>query len=293
MSKNICIYHANCADGFGSALMVKQWMDGAREVCEYVPAHHGSEPPDVTGAEVYIVDFSYPREKLLEMDKVASGITIIDHHKTAEANLIGIDYESDIQLYFDMTASGAMLTHNIMLGESPEDAPLLIKYIQDRDLWKWEMHNSKEVSAGLQSIPMTFESWKPYLEDGKVGELATAGSAILRYQKQQIDSKISEPANMVSLFDYTVPCINSTSLISEIGNELSKGHPFAMMYFDTLRKRVYSLRSSPEGIDVSEIAKRMGGGGHYHAAGFSINHDQVLTNNGVMKADKYWSNNDQ
>ncbi len=33
-------------------------------------------------------------------------------------------------------------------------------------------------------------------------------------------------------------------------------------------KTAWSLRSTEEGIDVSEIAKRHGGGGHRNAAGF-------------------------
>ena len=32
--------------------------------------------------------------------------------------------------------------------------------------------------------------------------------------------------------------------------------------------RVWSLRSDPDGLDVSQIAKAHGGGGHPHAAGF-------------------------
>lgn len=47
--------------------------------------------------------------------------------------------------------------------------------------------------------------------------------------------------------------------------------PFAVAYFDLPGKRVYSLRSrSGSDVDVSEIAVRHGGGGHKHAAGFSV-----------------------
>ena len=83
---------------------------------------------------------------------------------------------------------------------------------------------------------------------------------------------------MVSFFGHTVPCINTTTLISEIGNAISQDYPFAMMYFDTEDKRIYSLRSSENGIDVSEIAKKMGGGGHFNAAGFSTGLNSVLIN---------------
>jgi len=46
---------------------------------------------------------------------------------------------------------------------------------------------------------------------------------------------------------------------------------YAVGYFDLPGKRIYSLRSRQGSeVDVSEIAKRHGGGGHKHAAGFSV-----------------------
>jgi nanoRNase/pAp phosphatase (c-di-AMP/oligoRNAs hydrolase) len=70
-------------------------------------------------------------------------------------------------------------------------------------------------------------------------------------------------------YDYRVPIVNATVLFSEIAGELAQGHPFAAVYFDRPDgKRQWSLRSAPEGLDVAEIAKAHGGGGHTHAAGF-------------------------
>jgi nanoRNase/pAp phosphatase (c-di-AMP/oligoRNAs hydrolase) len=72
---------------------------------------------------------------------------------------------------------------------------------------------------------------------------------------------------------YDVPIVNAPYLnISELVGELSKGHPFAMGWFQRADgKYQYSLRSRmPEGIDVSELAKKYGGGGHKHAAGFTL-----------------------
>ncbi len=58
---------------------------------------------------------------------------------------------------------------------------------------------------------------------------------------------------------------------SEVCGSLAIENPFAMSYFDTADGfRVFSLRSTPTGLDVGEIARRYGGGGHKHAAGFRI-----------------------
>lgn len=290
-NQHICIYHKNCADGFGAALAVKHHWDahGVPESSrEFVPAHYGDTPPDVNGKNVTIVDFSYPRETLLQMYKTAESILVIDHHKTARENLDGIDF-----CIFDMEQSGAMLawkalsplchSEGVMEKSETFNVPGLIKYIQDRDLWEWKLPQSKEVSAALQSLPMTFEDWEPYLNNDNIADLKIQGEAILRYQEQQIAKIVNSKLPMTELAGYTVPCINTTTLISEIGNEISKGYPFAVMYFDTEDKRVYSLRSAEDGVDVSEIAKLFGGGGHKHAAGFSVQYNEPHNLNTPIK----------
>jgi uncharacterized protein len=49
---------------------------------------------------------------------------------------------------------------------------------------------------------------------------------------------------------------------------MAQGHPFAACFWIDGKEMAFSLRSAPDGLDVSEIAKRFGGGGHQHAAGF-------------------------
>lgn len=48
----ICIYHKNCADGFGAAWAVRKKFGSAVKM---IPASYQSTPPDVTGETVYIV----------------------------------------------------------------------------------------------------------------------------------------------------------------------------------------------------------------------------------------------
>jgi nanoRNase/pAp phosphatase (c-di-AMP/oligoRNAs hydrolase) len=68
----------------------------------------------------------------------------------------------------------------------------------------------------------------------------------------------------------TVPAAQSSVLTSQIGERLSKGYPFCIIWHDRDGRRYYSLRSTAEGADVGAIASAHGGGGHTHAAGFSI-----------------------
>ncbi len=264
MNKLLCIYHKSCADGFGSALAVKTWADSNNRECEFISAYHGDILPIVDDRDIYIVDFSYPRDVLLEMKEKAASVVVIDHHKTAQADLQGLDF-----CIFNMDKSAAVLTWETLLPE--RSVPLLLKYIQDRDIWQWKLPDSKAVSAGISLLEYDFNTWERFLVDSNINELINDGRTILRYQELCVKKAIeSDILPMENIAGYTVPCINTTHLISETGNELAKDQPFCAMYFETKNDRIYSLRSDKNGIDVSEIAKQFGGGGHFHAAGFQV-----------------------
>ena len=82
MAKPLCIYHGNCADGFGAAWVVRRYFKGE---CDFYAGQYGAEPPDVTGRDVIMVDFSYKRPVIDAMAVKAQTILILDHHKTAQA----------------------------------------------------------------------------------------------------------------------------------------------------------------------------------------------------------------
>ena len=86
MTSYLCIYHGNCADGFGAAWAVR----AALKDVEFFTGHYGDDPPDVTGRHVIMVDFSYKRPVLDRMAMAARSILILDHHKSAAEDLVGI-----------------------------------------------------------------------------------------------------------------------------------------------------------------------------------------------------------
>ena len=60
---------------------------------------HQQPPPDVTGLDVFLVDFSYKKELLEAMLKTAASITILDHHISAEEDLRELLNNGDTELY--------------------------------------------------------------------------------------------------------------------------------------------------------------------------------------------------
>ncbi len=253
------LYHANCADGFGAAYAV--WKRLAR-AAEYLPVRHGDPPPELPpGARVAIVDFSYSREVLLELKERCPQLLVLDHHKSAQQDLEGLEFAR-----FDMQKSGARLAWEHWWPELP--LPALLAYVEDRDLWRWALPDSRAVSLGLQSHPMSFELWDRLDPE----ELRTEGQAILRFQDQQVARAVSR-ARLTELAGYQVPTVNSCLFQSEIGDELCQAYPeapFSGVYYTNQEGRqAWSLRSRGD-FDVSEVARQFGGGGHRSAAGFAM-----------------------
>jgi nanoRNase/pAp phosphatase (c-di-AMP/oligoRNAs hydrolase) len=99
--------------------------------------------------------------------------------------------------------------------------------------------------------------------------LKVEGRGILRHENSLVDKLIQE-AIMVSIAGYTVPAVHSPVLASQIGERLAAHHAFGVIWHQKDGRRYFSLRSKTGGVSVSEIAAQYGGGGHTHAAGFSI-----------------------
>lgn len=260
-SVDLVIYHGNCTDGFGAAYAAWKLL-GDRAV--YHAAKYGEPPPDVTGKSVVVLDFSYDNATTKRLMKEAKSFLIIDHHKSAMVELHDVTCTR-----FDMNHSGAMLSWKFFHpGKEP---PRLIKFIEDRDLWKWEIPYSKEFSAAFDMVPFDFEEFDKYLDDSAVDNAQERGAYILAYSKTVI-SKIAKHASPRKMGGKDVLVVNSPHWMSEIGAALSPKCDFAVIWFydhDTRQVKV-SLRAHHEDSDVSEIAKKYGGGGHRKAAGFNL-----------------------
>ena len=264
---NICIYHNNCLDGFAAAWAVRYAL---ADNVEFYKGIHQQAPPDVTGLDVFLVDFSYKKDVLENMLKTAASITILDHHISAEKDLSELLKAGDLKGLFDMSKSGAMLAWEWFNPDRP--APELIAYIQDRDLWQFKLEGSREINAALASYPYDFEVWDSLMlsADG-VEVLKHDGEAIERRLQKDVMALIASGVRRMVIGGYDVPVLNASSAyVSDAGHIMSMGEPFAACYWDHPDGRSFSLRSAEGGIDVAEVAIGYGGGGHEKAAGFTV-----------------------
>ena len=264
--KPLVIYHGNCQDGFTSAWAI--WMK--HPDWDFYPAKHGDPPPDLTDREiVYMVEFSYKRPVILEIATPERSIIILDHHKTAEADLV--DLPSNVSVTFDMNKSGARLAWEAF--HPGTFVPRLVEHVEDRDLWRFHYADTKAFSAALFAEEYNFITWKLWnekIQQEGVKWAVREGEAILRKAAKDTAELLQNKFKM-TLSGHEVWAANLPyTFSSDAGNILAQGEPFGATFYLDGGFAYFSLRSTEEGIDVSEIAKAYGGGGHKHAAGFKM-----------------------
>lgn len=297
--KPLCIYHGNCADGFTAAWVVRRALGDV----EFHAGVYQNPPPDVTGRHLILVDFSYKRDVMLAMAKKARGVLVLDHHKSAAEDLQAdgnhiVDFgafsgpltwqrflENDDQdlcegtpyarvyTVFDANRSGAGLAWDFF--HPGEQRPALINRIEDRDLWRFAYADTRAVQAAVFSYPYDFETWDLLMKTD-LSVLRTEGEAIERKHHKDIDELLKVVTRPMRIGGHEVLIANLPyTLTSDAGHKLADGRPFGGCYWDTPEGRVFSLRSTDAGLDVSEIAKQYGGGGHRNASGFRVSFEQA------------------
>ena len=258
----LVIYHADCYDGFTAAWVARRAMPD----CELFEGRYGEETPHelARGREVYVLDFSYPREQMVHLKRFCGSLTVLDHHKTAEANCQGLDFCT-----FDMKRSGCRMAWDHFFPEVPPPEWLL--RIEDRDLWRFSHPETKDVHAYVTSLPMTMENWDE-IHETALEDLEIWGSSIRRYIDTAIGKMLPQSRLITDEASEQVVVLNMPYLnASDTADAMLKKYPeaaYSITYFQRSDGRwQYSLRSRSN-FDVSEIANNFGGGGHAQAAGF-------------------------
>ncbi len=248
--KALCIYHGNCQDGFGAAWAVRHALG---DDVEFFPGVYQDAPPDVTGRDVVLVDFSYKRAVLAAMGNSARLLLVLDHHKSAADDLAGFPaLPPEIEIWtsanqysglpfvlFDMERSGAGMAWDYFHAHLPR--PILIDHIEDRDLWRFRHDKTRAISAALFSHPYDFELWDQLMLPSSIGELAVEGRAILRKHDQDIANLLPVVQRQMIIGGNEVPvaCLPMT-LTSDAGHKMCATPypatndlpPFAACYWD-------------------------------------------------------------
>lgn len=283
---NHVVYHANCSDGSAAAFCAYLMHGDNPERINYYAAKHlpaGKEDQNLLDSldflrgkghsiNMLIVDFCYPRDFLFKLRSKVNRLIVLDHHVTAMKEVGDLDF-----CYFDMNRSGAMLAWDYFFPN--RTAPLLVQYIQDRDIWKWELPQSVEFSNGLDcyyapNITPLSKFTDFILPDGSdnlplIEKMKSDGLAIKTYVGNHVAASVKYAYNITTTSGLRIAIANETHYTSVLGNALAKEYDIGLLFYFDLEKNTIkvSLRSIGD-RDCSSIAKQFGGGGHKNASGF-------------------------
>ena len=155
----LILYHGRrCPDGYGAALAAWLFYGGQ---AEFRGLDHGEilkadDLGELAGRAVYVLDFAFEPELMAEIESRVSKLVVLDHHKSAAEKLTGYQCRCGV-VHFDMNKSGARLAWEFFQADKP--VPGLIRFIEDRDIWKWEFAESAGFLAALDMEPRSFERW--------------------------------------------------------------------------------------------------------------------------------------
>ncbi len=310
-TKITVMYHKNCIDGLMSAVnyyaMYKE-KDLLSSVT-FLPVQYGEPLPPlelIKDRVVIVLDFSFSYAQTQEIIKICKQFSMLDHHQSAIDNLMqeglfpdalfnsaaivqcthlvaGANY----RILIDKDKSGATLAYYSVLSSIANVQTLAaLKYLSvrvaDRDLWKFEFHDSKAVHEFLSHIrgdvgrvyDTIFKTVQTPMQE--INDWVNWADVRVTF-REELAMNYAKKAVVVPFMGYDTPVVNVASdFASLVGDFLGKENPLAAMYVVTNDKVLVSLRSNQAtGVNVKEIAAKFGGGGHDHAAGFSIPHDMI------------------
>jgi len=259
----IVVFHGECTDGWTAAWSAwKKFGDNA----EYFPAIHGkTKDYPVDGKDAYFLDFCPPADKIPSLAARAHNLLILDHHQSAMDAC-----KNNKFCVFDMDRSGAGMSWDYFHPDTPR--PLLVSYVEDRDIWAWKLPHSKTVSSAIGSYDLyDFDLWSSLAEriENNLESVLEEGRAIERANQIQINGCMGN-AMTTMFFGYdNVPVVNASGInLSDLLNQLAAPGYFSVAWYQRPDgKFKYSLRSIGD-FDVAKLAEKLGGGGHKNASAF-------------------------
>lgn len=268
-----CFYHNADLDGKCSAAIVHH----VYPTCELIGINYGDEFPWDTieeGESIFMVDFSLqPFEEMIKLRKRANLIWI-DHHKTVVE-----EYEKCRQPFVGTVKSGLGACALVWQwfanrGALDQITPYAVQLLAQYDVWDHSDPNCLPFQYGMRALECepTADVWKDVWDNTSplVNEIVGQGKAILAYEQKQAAIRASATSFVTELDGLRCLAMNHSISNSKVFDSVWDPEIYDAMLMFGWRKGQWtvSLYTYKDSIDVSEIAKARGGGGHKGAAGF-------------------------
>lgn len=298
MNYNYAIYHKNCPDGFSSLIVLLKSKRITKDAIIYHDVPSASYPPkDIDNKNIIIMDVAYKYDVLKEILNRAKSVVFIDHHVTIKNDVEKLSnipkYKNKIKIIYDVNESGASLTWKFLFKN--QKMPLFIKYIRDNDIGTWKLKDTKpfiyclRVKYDIDLKKEIVHAWKELFDDKNVKKVVKIGRIYEEYANSLLEENIRRYSmeafpshkiyndfteNFTKPGQYKVSVVNGSGCPSAsiLGNKMmeSLDCDFVILWTYQMEKKEYILQFRSKIVDVGEIAKMFGGGGHKLASACSI-----------------------
>lgn len=268
-----CFYHSVDLDGWCSAAIVKHKYP----YCELIPIDYGDIFPWDTinkNDVLYMVDFSLPIEDMQRLESMCD-LVWIDHHKTAlkAANKVAFNPKGLREL--DM--AGCELTWRYCYPgcNMPKGVYLLGRY----DIWALSDPDVLPFQYGMRQLsnhpndPASIFVWNDIFQDDEnfIKNVIDCGYVILKYIEIDNEKRCKAMCYEFEFEGYKCVAANVGMVNSQFFDFIYDPQDYDVMitYYNKGGKYWHvSLYTTKKEINVGEICKKYGGGGHSGAAGF-------------------------
>ncbi|MCK9558273.1 MAG: DHHA1 domain-containing protein [Candidatus Cloacimonetes bacterium] len=269
------VFHHNDADGRCAAAIIKSWYDVSHkpqdeyddfrtvEMDYKTPVPINQIDPHDT---VVIVDFSFkPDIMKTVLAKTKMGAIWCDHHKTAEAYGYNVAGKRD---FTEKGLCGAELTWQFVFPR--KQIPHWLTLLGDYDSWR--MEHTDECLPFYEGLKLFDQSptggvWKLLFEEESLWQkIVEEGKAVIKYRDNYCQEMRRAFGFETTIGGQKAYALNVYRFGSQAFGSKSKKYPVCIAFISDGKQYTVSLYS--ETVDVSEIAKLFGGGGHKGAAGF-------------------------
>ncbi len=267
----VCLYH-NDPDGCCAAAVVRRALGPAMELR---PLEIGDPIPWErlkAFEQLVMVDYSLPPD---DMRRLRDGwdLVWVDHHKTSLV-LLG-EEKADVPGERSLEAAGCVLTWQTFFPD--QQLPRAVALIGDRDIWRMAFPETRAFSEGLYRsdfAPSNDQLWRPLLDDdqSEVQQLIDRGGLLYDARMHDIRDIVARYGFETSFEGYRTLAVNHNGT-GDMGEYIrQQGYELAYCYVEVVRdgRLQTSVTLYSDQMDVSQLARKHGGGGHPGAAGFQF-----------------------
>jgi len=264
----ICIYH-NDLDGKCAAAIVKKFIT-KDEAIRFIKTDYKDPIPDIKFIDeiVVIVDFSYKPDDMQKIIDNAKSVIWIDHHVTARD--YPYQYLPGLRSFEEKGFSGCELAWKYF---SPKAIPLVVSLVGDYDKWALKLPDSKAFHAGMKIEDDDPEAyiWVQLLDSkyyNYIKEIISNGNIVLKYRDNYCNNLCRSFGYETTLDGIKCYVCNQYMFGSGGFGKSFYEYPICIAYIHDGEKFTVSLYS--ETVDVGQIVRKYGGGGHAGAAGMVV-----------------------